>query len=293
MSTQIAKWKTAAEILTTDYPEPRWIVPGILPEGFTLLAGKAKLGKSWLALQIAQAVGTGGMVFDERVEPRRVLFLALEDGERRLKDRMKAQGWPTVETVVFRTSCEPTELEGLIRESQAELTFIDTASRMFGIDDQNDVAKVTKALGPLQRLTQDMGIAAVVLDHHSKAGSGDPVGDILGSTGKGAVADTIMGLYRERGQRGATLSVVGRDVEDETLQLEWDQRFCCWQLTHDAGGGKHDGAILEALLSGPAGPSEVARRTGINKGNVHRALVKLAQAGRVEHDAATNAYRAA
>jgi hypothetical protein len=44
---------TARELLGTKFPEPRWIVPDILPEGLTPLAGRPKVGKSWLALQIA------------------------------------------------------------------------------------------------------------------------------------------------------------------------------------------------------------------------------------------------
>jgi hypothetical protein len=52
---------TAAELLAMELPEVRWIVPGLLPEGVTLLAGKPKLGKSWMALGIAIATAMGGV----------------------------------------------------------------------------------------------------------------------------------------------------------------------------------------------------------------------------------------
>src|SRR3712207_6932590 len=39
----------------------RYIVPGYIVEGLTLLGGKPKLGKSWLLLGIAIAVATGGV----------------------------------------------------------------------------------------------------------------------------------------------------------------------------------------------------------------------------------------
>src|SRR5918995_4663655 len=67
----------ATELLAIEFPEPRWIVPGIIPEGTTILAGKPKMGKSWLAL------GT------KRVERGAVLYLALEDNPRRLQSRLK------------------------------------------------------------------------------------------------------------------------------------------------------------------------------------------------------------
>ena len=44
---------SADEILTTEWPEPVWAVPGILPVGLGILGGPPKMGKSWLALQIA------------------------------------------------------------------------------------------------------------------------------------------------------------------------------------------------------------------------------------------------
>jgi hypothetical protein len=41
---------TATELIETDFGEVRWAVPGILPEGLTILGGKPKMGKSWMAL---------------------------------------------------------------------------------------------------------------------------------------------------------------------------------------------------------------------------------------------------
>ena len=52
---------TARELGETEFPPIRFIVPGFLPEGATILAGRPKLGKSWLALDIAlAAVDRGG-----------------------------------------------------------------------------------------------------------------------------------------------------------------------------------------------------------------------------------------
>src|SRR6476659_8073847 len=51
---------TATDLLAHDSPEPRWAVPGIICEGVTLLAGQPKVGKSWLALNLAVAVAAGG-----------------------------------------------------------------------------------------------------------------------------------------------------------------------------------------------------------------------------------------
>jgi hypothetical protein len=58
---------TVAELLAADFPEPRWAVPGLVPVGLCILAGRPKVGKSWLALQLACAVATDGHFLGEGV----------------------------------------------------------------------------------------------------------------------------------------------------------------------------------------------------------------------------------
>jgi hypothetical protein len=88
--TRFADIFTAPELLALDLPEPRWAVEGVVPEGLTLLAGKPKLGKSWLALGLAVAVASGGVALGKLdVKAGDVLYLALEDTVRRLKNRLE------------------------------------------------------------------------------------------------------------------------------------------------------------------------------------------------------------
>ena len=75
---------TAAALWDMKHNPTRWAVPGILPEGVCILAGKPKVGKSWLALDLALSVGAGRVVLAMiPVEPGPVLYLALEDTARR------------------------------------------------------------------------------------------------------------------------------------------------------------------------------------------------------------------
>ena len=85
---------TAGELLRAQFPDPVFAVPNLVPAGLTNLAGRPKIGKSWLGLQMAIAASTGGMVLGQQVDKRPVLYLALEDSERRLHDRLKLQGCP-------------------------------------------------------------------------------------------------------------------------------------------------------------------------------------------------------
>jgi RecA-family ATPase len=79
---------SAADLQGQVFPPINWIVPEILPEGLTILAGKPKLGKSWLALDMALAVAAGGAVLGRECEAGPVLYLALEDNQRRLQRRL-------------------------------------------------------------------------------------------------------------------------------------------------------------------------------------------------------------
>src|SRR5205807_6101859 len=78
------------ELLSWDLPPTRWAIPEILPEGLTLLAGKPKLGKSWLALSAALSIACGGVALGTQPVIRGdVLYLALEDNARRLQARTR------------------------------------------------------------------------------------------------------------------------------------------------------------------------------------------------------------
>ena len=87
----------AADLLATEFREPKWAVPGLLPEGVAILAGRPKCGKSWLALGAAVAVASGSEALGNiECAEGDVLYLALEDTARRLQGRLMAvlQGEP-------------------------------------------------------------------------------------------------------------------------------------------------------------------------------------------------------
>ena len=229
---------TFDELLTTAFPDPVWTIPEYLPVGLCSLAGRPKVGKSWLALQIAHAVGTGGRVLDQAVEKGKVLYLALEDSAQRLKQRLQKQGaalgidseaytvWPMFGDGGL------TRLQDEIGREGHTLIVIDTLSRFLGRADQLDHAAMTVAIGELQRLAQMRDLTILTIDHHRKANAfaSDPIDDILGSTAKSAILDAAWGLYKERGKQGATLRITGRDLIEMELSLQWDGLTCTWQL---------------------------------------------------------------
>jgi archaellum biogenesis ATPase FlaH len=285
--------RSAWDILNTKFEEPNWAIPGLLPPGLTLLAGRQKLGKSWLAMQLAYGVALGGMVLDKQVSAGGVLYLALEDNWIRLQKRMKQQQWelPTYTKCDFMTLREFTNtigdlrngggkrLAAAIEEHQYRLVVVDTLSRaVWG--NQSDVDEMTRWLSPIQALAFDTQSAILIIDHHAKSlgGNNDPIADILGSSAKAAVADCIWGLYRERGKPTANLVISGRDVEDQQLSLRWDGPIGTWIYEGDTETvqmNRQRVAICDAIRDGAYTHAKIAEATGMDKGNLSRLLAEM------------------
>ena len=51
------------DLMEMDLPPLHYTISTILPHGFFILAGGAKVGKSWLAEQISYAVASGGQIW--------------------------------------------------------------------------------------------------------------------------------------------------------------------------------------------------------------------------------------
>ena len=67
---------------------PGYAVKDLLVQGLHILAGAPKTGKSWLALWLCQQVAGGEKVWGHPTQQGTVLYLCLEDGYRRLQDRL-------------------------------------------------------------------------------------------------------------------------------------------------------------------------------------------------------------
>lgn len=83
------------ELMDREIADPLWVVPRLLPEGLCLFAGKPKMGKSWLGLDLALTCALGTALTGRHVlghyavAPTSVLYLSLEDSEKRLQNRVR------------------------------------------------------------------------------------------------------------------------------------------------------------------------------------------------------------
>ena len=132
---------TAEDLEQKDFPEIKWAVPNLLPEGLTILAGRPKRGKSWLGLGLALAVASGGKALGTiDVEKGNALYLALEDNERRLKNRLACLKEPSLKLppqLHLVTNFLPLQMGGLQtltdwldKHPKTRLVVIDTLGRI-------------------------------------------------------------------------------------------------------------------------------------------------------------------
>jgi AAA domain len=225
-------------------------VAGLLYHGHTICAGPPKLGKSYLALQLAHAVASGepalGALTVER--PGRVLYLALEDGERRLKVRTDAllagaqPGWLDRIDVVYElpdpldTDEGMEQLEATLAAGSYELLIVDTYVAAFPSETASrDLFKGEyKQMAELTKLARLHDLAVLTIAHTRKGDrdeDGSSITAVAGTGGRTAAADAILMLAGTSGQPKATLTVVSRDTEGLELELTRDASTTGWRAT--------------------------------------------------------------
>jgi predicted ATP-dependent serine protease len=111
---------TAAELQHETFEPLREFIPGVVAEGFSILGGGPKMGKSYMGLDFSLANSMGGLALGcIPVEECDVLYLALEDSKRRLQARIKqllppGQGWPS--RLVLLTKVLPGQVTATIAQ---------------------------------------------------------------------------------------------------------------------------------------------------------------------------------
>ena len=297
----VVEQMTVAELREQRYEDVRWIIPGILPEGSTLFAGKPKVGKSWLALDMALAVARGGTLFDGnlRIEQGDVLYLALEDTFRRLKsriERLARDPHPGDANLTLRIVSPKLGDGGLdlieeycITHARARAIFVDTLGVFRGAPGKNsggyleDYA-IFQTLKPIADL---YNVAFVFVTHTRKSGAGeggDMFDAVLGSTAQTGGTDTTMILDRDKDGK-VTLYYRGRDVEEDKVKLVWDDEATKWLLSpDDARNPLHPTRqhFLDVLAdAGPLTPAQLAERTGQKPGTTRSTLKRMLESGQL------------
>lgn len=281
-------------LLAMEFEPVRYVVPGYIAEGLTILGGRPKLGKSWLALDFGIAVASGGVSLGARCQQGDAIYFALEDNRRRLRDRLQTvlpkSDRPDISRLTLETEA-PKVNAGLIARLDAwrtaapdpRLAIIDTFAfvKPSRGQKQDSYAADYEALSPLQRWASEHNIALIVVTHVRKMEADDPLEMISGTNGLTGAADSILVLNRTTD--GPKLYGRGRDIEEIEKALKFDAGR--WSVLGDVADAKRSGerrAVMGALRDGHASPGEIAKAIGKPVANVQYLLGKMVAAGEAE-----------
>jgi hypothetical protein len=292
--------KSAADLQHKEFEPLRFIVPKYLPEGCALLAGRPKVGKSWLGLDAGIAVSSGGTCMGEQCEQGDVLGLFLEDTDRRLQRRMtmmlgeQKENWPA--SLTYATGWSRLNERGLdwIRRwidkaRKPRLIIIDILERIRQRtkkdDRQSQYSADYEALVSLQELSAEAQLSILTLVHQRKLGAEDLIDTVSGTLGLGGAVDTVLILGKDR-PFGKFLYGRGRDLEEFNVTVQQNDQ-CRWRVlgTKVAGQSSPERAQIIAALARAGRPMnirEISEAVGGKYPNVKQLLAKLHAGGEVE-----------
>lgn len=236
---------SASDLIAEDIPPLKWLIQDMLPEGLSILAGKEKSGKSFLALQLSHAIACGNLFLGRQTLKGDVLYLDLESGKRRPRDRILSMfgAEKTPSNLYILTGCDEVQRleEGLIEQLEDQLQQHPDLKLI--IIDVLQIVKPTGKRGlnayeadyetymPLRKfISQHTGLAILVLTHLNKRD------EITGSTANRGAMDAILQITREEGGNTGTLKIEGRDFSEhcQELAIEWMQLPPHWEYLGSA-----------------------------------------------------------
>jgi AAA domain len=282
---------TTAELLASSAPPVRWVIPDYIGEGLTILAGRPNSGKSWLALDWAIAVASGVTAMGAiACEPGDVLYVDLENGERRIHARLEtffSRGKPPLLRRLqwLNEAPEDENLVGMLddwrRAAEApRLVVIDAWPRLRQPAGPGHHELDSAALRELRRWATTHPIAVVCIMRTPQAPSRDsrdtPANALF------ACADTLLLLDQDEG--GPTLDVRGRDVLEKQMALSFDNGR--WSLQGEAADLRLSAErqnILDVLRdhNHRMRPKEIAEMLGVPAVNVRKLLCSMLSDGQV------------
>ena len=261
----------------------RWLVEGLCPtDCAAVIGGSPKLGKTWLALELAIAVAGRVPCLGHFPVPQggRVLLFCAEDSLPDLRARLEGLcrarrlhldqldlGVLTIHQLRLDVAADRQRLAATIAVHKPALLILDPFVRLQRAVDENSATEVSAILGELRALQRRFH-TAIALVHHAKKNGGHlrPGLTLRGSGDFFAFADVTLSLHRKKAQ--LWLSVEQRSAPSpEPFPV---------QLVH---GGRHRGPHLQ--LNAQQSEDQAGPPANFQPNDLHGCLIDaLAQADR-------------
>lgn len=288
---------SAAALMSKHFDPVNYVVPGLIAEGVTLFGGKPKIGKSWMAYDFALAISSGRPVFGSMpITQGDVIYLALEDSERRLKSRLLKKGVRHAPERLTLATEWPDLDNGCIAELEAwadavalpSLVIVDVLKQVRSSARNNEQLYDAdyRALAGLGAFARNRGIAVLVVHHVRKMEAEDPLESLSGTNGLTGAADSVMVLKRDIGTGNCILYVRGRDIEESEKAVRFVPTNGTWELLGNAdevGRTNERQAILDVLRDSakPLTARDISDILGKNYDAIRKTLARMSHAGEI------------
>lgn len=234
---------TADKLNEMELEKPLFLVEKILPVGLCILASPPKFGKSWFSLDLCISIASGTSFLGFKTNQAAVLYLALEDSNNRLQDRMRKVLNGRQAPPQFAMSINALDLgHGLIEQlenfiesnPETKLIVIDTFAKVRSDTKRGESAYTAdyRDAGMLKSFA-DLHKLCLILVHHTKKmrDPSDTFANINGTQGLTGASDTMIIMARETRESETTkLAITGRDVEMQDYQIQFEKSRCRWKL---------------------------------------------------------------
>ena len=307
-------------LMSKEIPPLKYAVAPILPEGLVLIAGRPKAMKSWTMLDLCYCVENGLDFLNHKVVQGNALYLALEDSERRLKDRIyklghnKRMNVPTCdETAPYLGFGLEQELQKWIdKVEDPRLIVIDTLARIKPKTKKSSGTAYdldNELLRNIQKLAISNGVCIVLISHLSKTQTDYSYDRITGSAGLQGMTDAFWLMDRGDTENAkASIQGRGRDINDFAYQVKWNDLTFKYEWVGDKAEierNENRASILNAMKSlylfnqkenFQVKPAQINKELG-NKAqsrdakNVSRTVLRMCEGGEIHSGSKYGTYK--
>ena len=275
-----------------------YIVDQLIPaQGLSLLVANPKVGKTTFARACALAVATpASQFFGQAIVPSNVLILSFDEWRgytmahlTKLARAKNIDPNRVALDLVFRRDADTVaQLRAAIRETKANLVFIDTMHHIVDAESFIDYKAVADAIIPIREIAQQHDCHICMLHHARKERSGNGVNQVSGSARLAGDMDQVI-LLERKADGTRTLTTHGRGNPIGPLVVKLDENTGAitngGQYTpRSKPGTERDATIREYMEQDDTRTytiSVIAAATGLGKDAVRNGLKSLQAAKRV------------
>jgi hypothetical protein len=253
------------------------IIKKILPrDGFVIIGGQSRAGKTYMAINLAICLATGLPFLGHHPKHKSAIVYAAAEGAGTIQPRINAAKKhlnidKRLPIRVLRRLNFPTDekqfnhyVHELGREidqhrqktgMQHATLFIDTAAAAFPMSDENSAAEISRLCTACRNIADYFGVLVILVHHYGK----DQTRGLRGSSAWTANADHVFGVLAERDALTAEAGARNIIMDKNRLQGGWEGPLTGFKLVSIPMGVDEDGDLWsEAALE----MTEFARKDG-------------------------------